>query len=67
VNDDTGENLVAIVEDTFNEGSGVVRRDGMARPMSGSAMADLKRLVETRCKWPDDDLQQSSSPAQGRR
>jgi hypothetical protein len=57
-NDDTGEKLRAIVEQRSNAESGavsgVVRRDGMAKPLSEAAMTDLKLLIETRCRWYDD-------------
>ena len=56
--DDTGEKVMAIVEQLWDpkDGlahgvmTGVVHRDGMGQPLSAAGMNDLKRLIETRCK-----------------
>lgn len=62
VNDDTGEKVMAIVEQIWdpNDGlvagvmTGVVHRNGMGQPISAAVMTDLQRLIETRCKWYGD-------------
>jgi hypothetical protein len=46
-NNDASEHVVAVIENT-----GVLRRDGVDQVLSPAAMDDLRRLIETRCKWP---------------
>ena len=45
-NGDAGEHVIALVE---NEGG--LRRGGVDEALSATAMNNLKRLIETRCKW----------------
>jgi hypothetical protein len=56
VNDDSGEKIMAIVEQLWDAESGVVTadREGRGQEISAAATADLKRLIETRCKWDDE-------------